>query len=121
MKKPKFLFGSMMILIWWYLVAYEPGVDILQDLNNKGKEIGEYQKQSDCEAQLDIYYGRLPRTKRGVPIGFAQCQGFPVRQQLSAPETRKSRDLEMKKLELEVESKALEVQFRRKLLESWSK
>ena len=80
------------ILIWWYLVTYNSSGEIVKDALQNGSVIGEYQRQSDCDDQLTLYYVRNPRS-------FAQCEGSRMRLDYEGQKYQ----LKLEKLRREVE------------------
>ena len=68
----------MILLIWWYLVAYNPGSGSImqtafEDVSKPGVVLGEYKTLPACDDQLTIYYSRNP-------YSFARCEGVKARQ-----------------------------------------
>lgn len=87
------------LLIWWYLVAYEPS-----NPWNGGSPIGEFTALEGCEEQRQIYLMRHYR-------GFARCEGSKQRQHVPP-----RMELENQKLKAEIENQLLEAEIRRRIL-----
>ena len=88
------------VLIYWYLVVYEPQPFIVRPK----VVIGEFDNLADCTDQQDVFYFRNP-------WGFARCEGSPYRQSISTKD-----ELEMQKLQVEIEKDHLEAEIKKRIL-----
>ena len=115
---------EVVVLIWWYLVTYElsnalAGETLADRLRREsgdhfsvGKVVGEYLTLTECDSQLNFFYMKNP-------YGLARCEGQNRRLTLGTLDDRRRRELEMRKLELEVENRTLEAEALRRILRDW--
>ena len=99
----------MTIFIWWYLVSYNPTGHWIKNIlqREQGTVIAEFTAldgAGGCEEKRLAFYRESPR-------GFARCEGSEQKRPITSKD-----QLEILKLQAEVDNQRLEAEIRRRIL-----